>query len=210
MGYDPSQMTANVELFRASFVNSSLCANTITSLNNNGTVTFSGTATQDCCEFYGYRWTDGACYWRTSKYVRANAAGLVGLEKAAPVSVNTLTTRPQSEQYWFEVTTDEEATNFPCVPKFSYSTALFNLEEGDREMVRITATCKDYSIQNDFAIERSASGDTITLLNTPAETSYELQIVRPDTFASYIELNYVGGTPVARTWSVMAERQQLL
>ena len=210
MGYDPSQMTANVELFRASFVNSSLCANTITSLNNNGTVTFSGATTQDCCEFYGYRWTDGACYWRTSKYVRANAAGLVGLEKAAPVSVNTLTTRPQSEQYWFEVTTDEEATNFPCVPKFSYSTSLFNLEEGAREMVRITATCKDYSIQNDFAIERSASGDTITLINTPAETSYELQIVRPDTFASYIELNYVGGTPVARTWSVMAERQQLL
>ena len=209
-GYDPDQMNANVELFRASFVNSSLCANTITSLNNNGTVTFSGTATQDCCEFYGYRWTDGSCYWRTSKYVKANAAGLVGIEKAAPVSVNALTTRPQEQQYWFEVETDEEGANFPCSPKFSYSTSLFNLNEGDREIVRITATCKDYSIQNDFTIERSASGDVITLVNTPAETSYELEIIRPDTFASFIQLNYVGGTPVARTWSVMAERQQLL
>jgi hypothetical protein len=208
--YDPDAMTAQVELFRASFVNSSLCANTITSLNNNGTVTFSGAATQDCCEFYGYRWTDGSCYWRTSKYVKANSVGLVGLEKASPASVNTLTTRPQEQQYWFEATSDEEGVNFPCIPKFNYATPLFSMNEGDREIVRITATCKDYSIQNDYTIERSASGDTITLVNTPAETSYEIEIVRPDSFASHINLVYLGGTAVARTWSVMAERQQLL
>ena len=41
------------------------CSLTVTALNTNGTVTFSDTATQDCCEAYGYTWDAdrGVCWW---------------------------------------------------------------------------------------------------------------------------------------------------
>jgi hypothetical protein len=209
-GYNPDTMTAKVELFRASFVNSSLCANTITSLNNNGTITFNGTATQECCEFYGYRWVDNACYWRTSKYVKAASAGLVGLEKAPIANVKTTTSRPTDTKYWYEATSDEEATEFRCVALHNYATPLFAMEEGERQLVRISAVCSTYSYQLDYSIERGAGGDTITAINPSISDRYNVSIQTANGFASYLQLDYVGGTAVAETWSIMAERQQLL
>lgn len=209
-GYDPDKMTARVELFRASFVNSAICANTVSSLNNDGTVTFSGAATQDCCEFYGYKWSDNKCYWRTSKYVKAKGVGLTNQELAPIANVSTPTTRPTNTQYWYTVTSDEEGASFRCIPVHNYATPLFNLAEGERQITRITATCSTYSYQFDYAIERAAGGDTITEINPVTDPRYRIAIVRPDSFASYLQLEYVGGTVVAETWNVVAERQQLL
>lgn len=209
-GYNPDTMTAKVELFRASFVNSSLCANTITSLNNNGTITFSGAATQECCEFYGYRWVDNTCYWRTSKYVKAASAGLVGLEKAPVANVKTNTTRPTDTQYWFDVTSDLEATSFRCVPVHNYATPLFDLNVGDHQVVRITLTCETYSYQTDYTIVRGAAGDTIHGLSNTGSDRYNITIEKVNGFASYLQLNHQGGTQVAETWSVIATRQQVL
>jgi hypothetical protein len=209
-GYNPDTMTAKVELFRASFVNSSLCANTITSLNNNGTITFSGAATQECCEFYGYRWVDNTCYWRTSKYVKAASAGLVGLEKAPIANVKTNTTRPTDTQYWFDVTSDLEANAFRCVPIHNYATPLFDMNVGDHQVVRITLTCETYSYQTDYTIVRGAAGDTIHGLSNTGSDRYNITIQKVNGFASYLQLNHQGGTKVAETWSVIATRQQVL
>ena len=209
-GYDPDKMTGKVELFRASFVNSSLCASTVTSLNNNGTVTFSGAATQQCCEFYGYKWSDNTCYWRTSKYVASKSKGLVGLEKAPIANVTTNTTRPTNTQYWYEVTSDTEATDFRCVPLHNYATPLFDMAEGDHQVVRITMTCQTYSYQTDYTIVRGATGDTIHGLHNTGSDRYNISIEKVNGFASFLQLNHQGGTQVAETWSVIATRQQVL
>ena len=209
-GYDPDKMTARVELFRASFVNSSICANTVTSLNNNGTVTFSGTATQECCEFYGYKWSDNACYWRTSKYVRAAGVGLTGQEKAPIANVTTPTSRPTNTQYWYTATSEEEGLTFPAIAQFSYATPLFDLNVGDKQIVRITAVCKDASIENIWTVERGSGGDTIIEINPALADSYKMTIRSPLGFAEYIDLEYVGGATISQTWNIVAERQQLL
>jgi hypothetical protein len=209
-GYDPDKMTARVELFRASFVNSSICANTVTSLNNNGTVTFSGTATQECCEFYGYKWSDNACYWRTSKYVRAAGVGLTGQEKAPIANVTTPTSRPTNTQYWYTATSEEEGLTFPAIAQFSYATPLFDLNVGDKQIVRITAVCKDASIENIWTVERGAGSDTIIEINPALADSYKMTIQAPLGFAEYIQLEYVGGATISQTWNIVAERQQLL
>jgi hypothetical protein len=39
---------------------------------------------------------------------------------------------------------------------------------------------------------------------------YRVTIQTSDGFASYLQLEHHGGTEVAETWSVMAERQQVL
>lgn len=209
-GYDLDKMTARVELFRASFVNSSICASTVSTLNNDGTVGFSGTPTQQCCEFYGYKWSDNTCYWRTSKFVKSKAAGLVGLEKSAIANVSTNTSRPTNTMYWYTVTSDLEATEFRCVALHNYATPLFDLAVGEHQIVRITFTCETYSYQTDYTIVRGASGDTIHNLMDVSGDNYRVAIVRPDGFASYLQLEYHGGTAVAETWSVVAERQQVL
>jgi hypothetical protein len=209
-GYDPDKMMGRVELFRASFVNSAICANTVSSLNNDGTVTFSGAATQDCCEFYGYKWSDNTCYWRTSKYVKAKGVGLTGQEKAPIANVTTPTTRPTNTQYWYTVTSDEESASFRCSPVHNYATPLFSMAEGERQIVRISATCSAYSYQFDYAIERAAGGDTVTAMNPFVDPKYSIEIGLAGGFASYLELVYNGGTPTAETWNVVAERQQLL
>jgi hypothetical protein len=209
-GYDPDKMTARVELFRASFVNSSICANTVTSLNNNGTVTFSGTATQECCEFYGYKWSDNACYWRTSKYVRAAGVGLTGQEKAPIANVTTPTSRPTNTQYWYTATSEEEGLPSPAIAQFSYATPLFDLNVGDKQIVRITAVCKDASIENIWTVERGAGSDTIIEINPALADSYKMTIQAPLGFAEYIQLEYVGGATISQTWNIVAERQQLL
>jgi hypothetical protein len=209
-GYNPDTMTAKVELFRASFVNSSLCANTITSLNNNGTITFSGAATQECCEFYGYRWTDNACYWRTSKYVKAASAGLVGLEKAPVANIKTTTSRPTDTQYWYEATSTEEDTRFVCSALHNYALPVFDMEEGDRQILRITFMCSSYAYENNYSIERTSAGDVITDILLTTSDRYHVNIATSNGFASYFELEYRGGTAVAETWSIMVERQQLL
>lgn len=209
-GYDLDRMTARVELFRASFVNSSICASTITSLNNNGTVSFSGATTQQCCEFYGYKYSDNTCYWRTSKFVKSKSAGLVGLEKSAIANVSTNTSRPTSTMYWYEVTSDLEANDFRCVALHNYATPLFDLAEGQHQIVRITFTCETYSYQTDYTIVRGAAGDTIHLLHVVSTDKYHLTIQKANGFASYLQLEHHGGTQVAETWSVVAERQQVL
>jgi hypothetical protein len=209
-GYDLDKMTARVELFRASFVNSSICASTISALNNNGTVSFSGTATQQCCEFYGYKWSDNTCYWRTSKFVKSKSAGLVGLEKSAIANVSTKTSRPTNTMYWYTVTSDLEATNFRCVALHNYATPLFDLAVGDHQIVRITFTCETYSYQTDYTIVRGAAGDTIHGLHNVTSDRYRITIQTANGFASYLQLEHHGGTEVAETWSVVAERTQLL
>ena len=209
-GYDLDKMTARVELFRASFVNSSICASTITALNNNGTVSFSGSATQQCCEFYGYKWSDNTCYWRTSRFVKTKSAGLVGLEKSAIANVSTNTSRPTNTMYWYTVTSDLESSEFRCVALHNYATPLFDLAVGDHQIVRITFTCETYSYQTDYTIVRGAAGDTIHGLHNVTSDRYRITIVRPGGFASYLQLEHHGGTEVAETWSVVAERTQLL
>lgn len=209
-GYDPNQMTAKVELFRASFVNSSICASSITALNNDGTVAFSATATEQCCEFYGYKWSDGTCYWRTSKYIKAKGVGLTNQELAPIANVSAPTTRPTNTQYWYTVTSDAEGASFRCSPVHNYATSLFNLAEGERQIVRITATCNAFSYQFDYAIERAAGGDTITAINPFVDPKYSIEIGTAGGFASYLELVYNGGATTAETWNVVAERQQLL
>jgi len=209
-GYDPDKMTARVELFRASFVNSSLCASTVTALNNNGTVSFSGAATQQCCEFYGYKWTDNNCYWRTSKFVAAKSKGLVGLEKAPIANVTTHTTRPTNTQYWYEATSDLENASVRCVPLHNYATPLFDMAEGDTQVVQIIYTCNTYSYHAEYSIVRGAAGDTIHSLRNLGPDRYHLTIELSNGFASYLQLTHTGGTQVAETWSIIAQRQQVL
>ena len=209
-GYDPDKMTAKVELFRASFVNSSLCANTVTGLNNNGTVSFSGAATQQCCEFYGYKWSDNTCYWRTSKYVAAKSKGLVGLEKAPIANVTTHTTRPTNTQYWYEATSDLENASVRCVPLHNYATPLFDMAEGDTQVVQLIYTCNTYSYHAEYSIVRGAAGDTIHSLRDLGTDRYHLTIELVNGFASYLQLTHTGGTQVAETWSIVAQRQQIL
>ena len=209
-GYDPDKMTAKVELFRASFVNSSLCASTVTGLNNNGTVSFSGAATQQCCEFYGYKWSDNNCYWRTSKFVAAKSKGLVGLEKAPIANVTTHTTRPTNTQYWYEATSDLENASVRCVPLHNYATPLFDMAEGDTQVVQIIYTCNTYSYHAEYSIVRGAAGDTIHSLRDLGPDRYHLTIEKTNGFASYLELTHTGGTQVAETWSIVAQRQQIL
>jgi hypothetical protein len=209
-GYDLDKMTARVELFRASFVNSSICASSVSALNNDGTVSFSGSPTQQCCEFYGYKWSDNKCYWRTSKFVKSKSAGLVGLEKSAIANVSTNTSRPTNTMYWYTVTSDLEATNFRCVALHNYATPLFDLAVGDHQIVRITFTCETYSYQTDYTIVRGAAGDTIHGLHNVTSDRYRITIQKANGFASYLQLEHHGGTEVAETWSVVAERTQLL
>ena len=211
-GYDLDKMTARVELFRASFVSSSICASTITSLNNDGTVSFTGTSTQQCCEFYGYKWSDNTCYWRTSKFVKSKSAGLVGLEKSAIANVNTTTSRPTTTQYWFTAVSTEESESgtFACVPVHNYATPLFSMAEGEQQIVRITFTCLSFSFQNDYTIIRTASGDVVQSIFPVSGDRYTITIVRPDTFASYLLLSHNSGPQVSETWSVYVERQQVL
>jgi hypothetical protein len=211
-GYDLDKMTARVELFRASFANSALCPSTVSALNNDGSVTFSGPVTQGCCEFYGYRFTDNKCYWRTSKFVKSKSAGLVGLEKSAIANVSTTTSRPTTTQYWFTATSteEEELGTFACKPVHNYATPLFAMAEGEQQIVRITFTCTSFSFQNDYTIIRTAGGDIVQSIFPVSGDRYEVQIVRPDTFASYLQLTHNSGPQVSETWSVYVERQQVL
>lgn len=211
-GYDLDKMTARVELFRASFVNSSICASTITTLNNNGTVSFSGAPTQQCCEFYGYKWTGNDCFWRTSKFVKSKSVGLVGLEKSAIANVSTTTTRPTTTQYWFTATSTEESETgtFVCKPIHNYATPLFAMAEGEQQIVRITFTCLSESYQNDYTIIRTAGGDVVQSIFPVAGDGYTVLIVMPDTFASYLLLSHNSGPAVSETWSIYVERQQVL
>jgi hypothetical protein len=84
------------------------------------------------------------------------------------------------------------------------------MEEGERQLVRISAVCTTYSYQLDYSIERGAGGDTITAINPSISDRYNVSIQTANGFSSYLQLDYVGGTAVAETWSIMAERQQLL
>jgi hypothetical protein len=209
-GYDLDKMTARVELFRASLVNSSICSSTVSALNNDGTVSFSGTPTQQCCEFYGYKWSDNTCYWRTSRFVNTKSAGLVGLEKSAIANVSTNTSRPTNTQYWYTVTSDLESSEFRCVALHNYATPLFDLAVGQHQIVRITFTCETYSYQTDYTIVRGAAGDTIHGLHNVTSDRYRVTIQKANGFASYLQLEHHGGPQVAETWSVVAERTQLL
>jgi hypothetical protein len=142
--------------------------------------------------------------------VRAAGVGLTGQEKAPIANVTTPTSRPTNTQYWYTATSEEEGLTFPAIAQFSYATPLFDLNVGDKQIVRITAVCKDASIENIWTVERGAGSDTIIEINPALADSYKMTIQAPLGFAEYIQLEYVGGATISQTWNIVAERQQLL